>query len=381
MPVNRWARWLLALLVLGALACGSLQWWAMRPWPAWEAFANGYVQSDGRVIDVTADARSTSEGQAYGLFFALVANDRQRFDRILRWTEDNLAGGDLTRNLPAWLWGRFDDGASWGVRDGNPASDADLWLAYSLFEAARLWKAPEYLSRARLLLWQVKTREVAVIPDLGPVLLPAPYGFTREEGGVRLNPSYWPEFQLRYFASVDPSGPWAGVIETSDRLLRSALRNGIAPDWFELDTGNNVHPDSSSAGVSSYDAIRVYLWAGMTPGSRWLDALGGYAEVIARRGAPPEFVDPLSGAVRGAEPLGFSAAVLPYLDALNEDRLREIQRQRLRQSRQENGALGEPAHYYDQVLALFGEGWLDRRFRFDESGRLIPQWTCACMLP
>nr|WP_269194772.1 glycosyl hydrolase family 8 [Stenotrophomonas maltophilia] len=67
-----------------------------------------------------ADQRSTSEGQSYALFFALVGNDQALFDRMLGWTQDNLAGGDMRQNLPAWLWGR-DDKGGWRVLDGNPA--------------------------------------------------------------------------------------------------------------------------------------------------------------------------------------------------------------------------------------------------------------------
>ena len=42
----------------------------------------------GRVIDLSQeDKRSTSEGQAYAMFFALVANDQAMFDRLLGWTK------------------------------------------------------------------------------------------------------------------------------------------------------------------------------------------------------------------------------------------------------------------------------------------------------
>lgn len=59
-------------------------------WPAWEQFKQDYMSEGGRVID-PSDARkiTTSEGQSYGLFFALVANDRKAFDQLLAWTRDN----------------------------------------------------------------------------------------------------------------------------------------------------------------------------------------------------------------------------------------------------------------------------------------------------
>ena len=45
-----------------------------------------------------ADLRSTSEGQSYAMFFALVGNDRARFDKLWTWTKANMAGNDITRN-------------------------------------------------------------------------------------------------------------------------------------------------------------------------------------------------------------------------------------------------------------------------------------------
>ena len=82
------------------------------PWTLWDAYSARFIDSQGRVIDPqSSDARTTSEGQAYAMFFALADNDRITFDRLLTWTQANLAGGDLSTHLPAWLWGKSPDGA------------------------------------------------------------------------------------------------------------------------------------------------------------------------------------------------------------------------------------------------------------------------------
>ena len=99
---------LLAGTMLAASPCNAA-------WPLWQRYVETFIAGDGRVIDRTASDRSTSEGQAYALFFSLVANDRALFQRVLRWTEQNLAQGDLRTTLPAWHWGKRRDG-SWGVR-------------------------------------------------------------------------------------------------------------------------------------------------------------------------------------------------------------------------------------------------------------------------
>lgn len=66
-----------------------------QSWPLWESYARSAFDGSGRIVDHSAGDWTTSEGQAYGMFFALVANDRTRFVKLLSWTEDNLAGGDF----------------------------------------------------------------------------------------------------------------------------------------------------------------------------------------------------------------------------------------------------------------------------------------------
>ena len=112
-------------------------------WPLWQNYAKRFIQDDGRVLNSSMKpTESSSEGQSYAMFFALVGNDRATFDKLWTWTKSNMAGADIGQNLPAWLWGKRDDG-KWGAIDSNSASDADLWMAYALLEAARVWNAPQ----------------------------------------------------------------------------------------------------------------------------------------------------------------------------------------------------------------------------------------------
>lgn len=374
-------RTIAALLAAIVVAGGYLaHCWQVRNWTQWQAFARVFVQQDGRVVDRTAGSRSTSEAQAYALFFALVANDRARFDQVLSWTANNLAAGDLKSNLPAWLWGLAKDG-SWGVTDTNPAADADLWLAYTLIEASRLWQQPSYAEIGRALIEQVKAREIADVPGIGLMLLPAPEGFKAQDGSWRLNPSYLPEFQFRWLAKVDPKGPWRLIWQNHVRAMQVVITKGIAPDWYEVLPDGKIVPDRQTKGVASYDAIRVPLWAGLTSSSSdrdndLLPLLKPLATQLSTLEAPPEKLDSQSAAASGGSPIGFSAAVLPFLAMLDEDSVAR-QRQRLINSRVD-GNLGATPHYYDQALAMFGEGWYSKRFRFAPDGQLIPRWEKSC---
>lgn len=374
-------RTIAALVAAIVLVAGYMSHcWQVRHWPAWQSFARVFVQMDGRVIDRTAADRSTSEAQAYALFFALVANDRVRFEKVLHWTANNLAAGDLKSNLPAWLWGAGKDGG-WGVQDANPASDADLWLAYTLMEASRLWQQPAYAETGRALLTQIKNREVAQVPGIGLMLLPAPQGFQAEDGSTRLNPSYLPEFQFRWLAVVDSQGPWRLVWQNHVKTMKILMPQGIAPDWYEVLADGRIAADRQTGNVSSYDAIRVPLWAGLTPrrddrDNDLLPLLRPLATRLAKLETPPEKLDFQSGSASGGSPIGFSAALLPFLVMLDEDSAVR-QRLRLKNSRVD-GNLGSPAHYYDQALGMFGEGWDSKRFQFDSDGRLIPKWEKSC---
>lgn len=146
-------------------------------WPIWEKFKQYYISSDGRVIDPQLPERkTTSEGQSYGLFFALVAQDQPMFDKLLRWTEQNLAAGDLTKHLPSWAWGQNIQ-KKWGILDSNSAADSDLWIAYDLLEAGRLWNKQQYDSLGKKLLQRILKEEVIKIPGLGLMVLPGKIGF------------------------------------------------------------------------------------------------------------------------------------------------------------------------------------------------------------
>ncbi len=90
-----------------------------------------------------------------------------------------------------------------------------------------------------------------------------------------------------------------------------------------------------------------------------------------------ETVNPLTGTTKGIAPRGFSAALLPYLHSLNEHKLLAQQSRHLTEKM--NGQLiGENPIYYDQILSMFGQGWLEQRFKFSKTGELIPAWSRQC---
>lgn len=362
--------WVLALLVLALPGCAPAA--SPAEWQAsWRAYKKDFLSPDGRIVDPLGQV-TTSEGQAYGMFFALVADDRASFDRLLAWTQANLAGGDLTRQLPAWRWGQLG-GERWGVLDENSASDADLWMAYALLEAERLWKQPRHGQIGRALLALIARDEVLPLPPWGPTLMLGRVGSSQGEGRYLLNPSYLPLPLLLRLAEADPAGPWQALADALPAFLAKLAPIGLAPDWVIYNAAQQRFEAAPSGRTGSYDAIRVYLWAGLShpdsPGAAAIaQTLRGMAQAVARKGQVPREVDPSDGSLRGQGPVGFSAAMLPLLGQL---RLPDGPlRQDVLRQRQKSGLYGQPAMYYDQNLALFALGHLGGVYRFDVQGRL-----------
>lgn len=356
-------------VIAGSLLLAGVVSAAPCDWPAWQQFKRDYISEDGRVID-RSDARliTTSEGQSYAMFFALVADDKAAFAQLLRWTQNNLAQGALDKQLPAWLWGR-NPAQQWTALDDNSAADADLWLAWDLLEAGRLWRNAAYRQLGEQLLARIAREEIVRIDGLGPMLLPGKRGFSHENAW-RLNPSYLPLMVLARLTRYP--GPWTVLRTSALRLLIASAPHGLAPDWVAWRRQGGLHisePDGS------YNAIRVYLWAGMLSADDPARAplirhFAPMAHLTAQRGVPPERVDVLHGRAQNDGPPGFSAALLPFL---REGPLKTAQRQRV------SAHFPQPDAYYGTVLTLFGEGWDQRRFRFSRQGELLRPAEGTCV--
>jgi endo-1,4-beta-D-glucanase Y len=358
-----------------------------QSWEFWNSYAATFIDARGRVVDHSAGDITTSEGQSYALFFSVVAGDRPRFDKVLDWTREYLAVGDLAVSLPAWKWGNAPDG-QWKVLDPNSASDSDLWICYSLLEAGRLWHVPRYTALGRVMATHIASSEVAELPGFGPMLLPGPTGFHPNSATWLLNPSYVPLPLLERLAVEDPGGPWSRMAASLPKFLQQTSIQGFPMDWVTYNASSGFSPAAApggSAGVpmGSYDAIRVYLWAGManpnTPGSKaGLDAVSGMARYLGTASLPPSQVNSEGNVVNLTAPIGFSGALIPYLESQGKSAALKNQKDHILAGRDTTTLLyGRPPTYYDQNLLLFGVGWEQRFFRFDRTGQLKVKWDKA----
>ncbi|AOY84676.2 glycosyl hydrolase family 8 [Moorena producens JHB] len=235
---------------------------------SWSVYKEKFIQKDGRVIDYEASDRSTSEGQAYGMLRAVIADDPTTFALTLQWSQNNLkrsgTNGTLEDQLWVWKWGR-DQSGNWGAIDRNFASDADIDAATALILASRRWNRPEYLELALTKLedlWNLSTKEVRG----KRYLLPGPVAaFVPSPSTLYLNPSYLAPFSFRLFAQVDSNHDWLSLVDSSYQVLKESSQVsavGLPSDWIALDTETGqfqpLPPESPLKSSYSFDAYRVW---------------------------------------------------------------------------------------------------------------------------
>jgi len=349
---------------LALLGCAGLRGAAPPPPAAldkaWRQYARAFVDRDGRVIDPRGGDITTSEGQSYAMLRAVWSNDQATFERVRVWTRIHLQGGDPTA-LPAWKYGARDD-SSLGVLDPQPASDADLLIAYALVIAHRRWGKHHYHLQATALLERIWDLEVARAGDR-TVLLPGPWAHNTDP--LMLNPSYFLPFTWRTFAEVDPSRPWAELIDDSYDLLDESLSpSGLPPDWcfVDWDTGRVVPPPEGEAGrqVFGFEAFRVAWtlaaeveWYGEARAESLMRGVSALARPWRETGWIPGIIEPDGTPSVEWSYLGLYGALLPAWglarppDA-NELYVREIARARKRRT------WGDPDDYYAQNWVWFG---------------------------
>jgi len=224
----------------------------------WLQFKARYVAADGRVIDTGNGNVSHSEGQGYGLLFALNAGDRQTFARIWQWTVAQLQ----TRPDHLFMWRRRIS-RPLDKEDQNNATDGDILIAWALLGAAERWHDPDYRQAALSTLSDIRGELIRSWRGQ-PILIPGKEGFHHGET-YTINLSYWVLPALEAFSHHDPDPIWQELIASGLELIGRARfgRWGLPPDWLEL--GEDLALPTGRTPVFGYNAVRIpiyLIWSG-----------------------------------------------------------------------------------------------------------------------
>ncbi|MFJ4225293.1 glycosyl hydrolase family 8 [Microbacterium sp. NPDC089695] len=216
------------------------------------AFLDDWVD-DGRVVRHDEGGDTVSEGQAYGLFAAVIADDEKSFDEIWTWTQDELIRPD---GLMAWRW---DKGA---VVDDEPASDADLDAARALVLAGDRFGRDD-LRASGVELATVIADRMTVVTERGRILLPGLWAADREP--YAYNPSYASPVAYEILADATGDPRWtelqAGSAAVTSEILTAT---DLPPDWAQIHANGVIEPMPGPLGEGdpvqyAFDAPRLML--------------------------------------------------------------------------------------------------------------------------
>jgi endoglucanase len=216
------------------------------------AFLDDWVE-DGRVIRHDEGGDTVSEGQAYGLFASLIADDEERFDEVWAWTQKELIRSD---GLMAWRW---DDGA---IVDDEPASDADLDAARALILAGERFDRDD-LRQDGIDLATVIADRMTVVTERGRILLPGLWAAEREP--YAYNPSYASPVAYEVLGAATGDPRWAELQAGSAAVTGEILdATDLPPDWAQIHVDGLIEPMPGPLGEGdpvqyAFDAPRLML--------------------------------------------------------------------------------------------------------------------------
>jgi endo-1,4-beta-D-glucanase Y len=313
---------------------------AIQPTPVeqWHSFKSRFLSNDGRIVDNGNGGVSHSEGQGWGLLFALAAGDQASFDLILSWTAHALRRPSDA--LHAW---RFMPKDHPPVQDFNNAVDGDMFIAAALIRAGRLWGRPDHLLAAAAI-----GRDILrlLVRQAGPfvILLPGIEGF-ESPNAVTVNPSYYAFPMMSELAKIVPSPQWDRLQKDGRTLIEQGRfgRWSLPPDWLRISTIDGaLAPAPGWPPRFSYDAVRVPLWWvwQKLPASPVMSSITDFWTVIPPKNAPA-WAD-----LKTNETAPYPAS--PGMNAIN----RLLRLAGGSQNEPEQPTVGDVSNYYDASLIL-----------------------------
>ncbi|HET6910168.1 MAG TPA: glycosyl hydrolase family 8 [Mycobacteriales bacterium] len=215
-------------------------------------FLDSYVTSDGRVIRHDQGGDIVSEGEAYAMVLAEVADRPAIVRAVWHWTQRHLQRPDGLLSFHATSSGQ--------VLDQQSASDADTLAAYALLryrgsDAKHLHLDGDRIAAAIL-------ANETVTQDGVSVLVAGPWAMSSPQ---TVDPSYLMPPVFRALSTMTGDARWRKLADDSLRLLSGLTSNGqrLPSDWAHFGSGTLTMSSAPSGGGSaSYgeDAARTPVW-------------------------------------------------------------------------------------------------------------------------
>jgi len=223
---------------------------------SWKLFKKAFLDN-GRIVDTGNKKISHSEGQGYGMLFAVSANDQKSFDDIWHWTQQVLQRND---KLFSWQYTPCSTQDRLCIQDQNNATDGDILIAWALFIAAEKWKNNEYEDHALDVLATIK-KKLIVKQFNHLLLLPGEYGFQPTKEATEVNLSYWVFPALNKFSQVTHDKVWGDLYISGISLLKTAQFSEwqLPPDWLIV-SKEGLRINGAQSSDYGYNASRIPIY-------------------------------------------------------------------------------------------------------------------------
>ncbi len=225
----------------------------------WKDYKERFIESSGRIIDPHNNNVTHTEGIGYALYFAYKMNDDEAFRKVYQWGKQNIKLNGY--ELPGWKWGKNKHKNCWCMLDMTSATDANLWIAYSLLLMYDKTGFSEYKQKADEIIDSIKKHQI-VYTRKGEVYLFPYEKEIMDDDEWKLNPSYLIFEIFEYFAEYDNDPVWNKLIKSSKIFLKrtrfSALQ--LNPDWVTYKPYADRFVLEKEYQNFGFDAIRVPLY-------------------------------------------------------------------------------------------------------------------------
>ncbi|PSW21938.1 endoglucanase [Photobacterium sanctipauli] len=222
----------------------------------WSFYKTQFVLPEGRVVDNGNDSISHSESQGYGMLMAAYFSDHATFKSLWHWTKQTLQRRE--DGLFSWKWQPQPP----HIPDPNNASDGDIFIAWALLKADKLWPEQQYGKEAKKIIDALSDSHIIQL-DGEYALLPAQYGFDKSYSTV-INPSYWVYPAFNDFARFDDS--WKQLSQGGINILNKNQFGSfkLPSDWLEYrnDTWQPAQQFPAQFSYASYRIPLYLIWGG-----------------------------------------------------------------------------------------------------------------------
>ncbi len=226
-----------------------------------------YLSGNDAFIMDTGSNDVRTEGMSYGMMISVQLDKPDEFERLWRWSKNNMAYGVDTPWDGYFCWQCTTDGKKFG---GSNASDGELYYVTALLLAGKKWNRPDYIDEANEILRKIMSKDgdktgVYDLFDKEKKLIT----FVPDSiGHVFTDPSYMLPAFLDYWA-VNASYMQDFWKEAADQarhhlIVSAHPETGLYPDYSNYDGSaykwSGAGYDTS---IYMYDAIRCPMNLGM----------------------------------------------------------------------------------------------------------------------